>query len=112
MIFVSKYIVSKGYNGLTIFPFVFLKSNRFRTDYVLINHEKVHLKQQLEMLIIAFYLVYGFEFFVRLIQYKKWHIAYRNISFEREAYCNEMNFDYIKDRSFWGFLKYLRANDF
>ena len=48
------------------------------------------------MLIIAFYLVYAFEFLVRLIQYKKWHIAYRNISFEREAYYNERNLDYLK----------------
>ena len=64
------------------------------------------------MLIILFYIVYAFEFLVRLIQYKKWHIAYGNISFEHEAYDNEMNFDYLKRWPFWGFLKYLRANDF
>ena len=105
-------MVANGYNGLTIFPFVFLKASRFKTDYVLINHEKIHLKQQLEMLIIPFYLVYALEFLIRLIQYKNWQKAYRNISFEREAYCNEGDMDYLKRRSFLGFLKYLRANDF
>ncbi|MGK0254765.1 MAG: hypothetical protein ACI9OE_002275, partial [Mariniflexile sp.] len=42
-------------------------------------------------------------------QYKKWHLAYRNISFEREAYANEMYLDYLKQRKFWSFLKYLSA---
>ncbi len=112
MIVISKYIVPRGYAGLTIFPFVFLKFNRFKTDYVLINHEKIHLKQQLDMLIILFYLIYAFEFLIRLIQFRKWEAAYRNISFEKEAYCNEKNLDYIKHQPFWGFLKYLCTNDF
>lgn len=112
MVFISKYLIPKGYRGLTIYPFVFLKWEALKHDIVLMNHEKIHLKQQLEMLIIPFYLVYSFEFLIRLIQYKNWDIAYRNISFEREAYHNESNFAYLKQRPFWGFLKYLRANDF
>lgn len=112
MIFISKYLVPKGYSGITIFPFVFLRSRRFKTDLVLINHEKIHLRQQLEMLIIPFYLFYGFEFLLRLFQYKNWANAYKNISFEREAYANQSNFDYLKNRPFWGFLKYLRAHGF
>lgn len=109
MIFISKYLVPKGYNGITIFPFVFLKSKRFKKDFVLINHEKIHLRQQLEMLIIPFYLFYIVEFLFRLLQYKNWNLAYHNISFEREAYANQSHFDYLKNRTFWGFLKYLRA---
>ncbi|WP_034041236.1 hypothetical protein [Wocania ichthyoenteri] len=112
MIFISKYLVPKGYTGLTVFPFVFLKNSRFKTDYILINHEKIHLRQQLEMLVIPFYLAYILEFLFRLIQYRNWNLAYRNISFEREAYANELNLDYLKQRLFWEFLKYLRANDF
>jgi len=111
MIFISKYIVPKGYTGLTIFPFVFLKSKQLKENQVLINHEKIHLRQQLELLVIPFYIFYGTEFLVRLIQYKSWHKGYRNISFEREAYTNEFNLDYLKQRSFWSFLKYLRNHD-
>ena len=112
MIFVSKYFVPKGYSGLTVFPFVFLKSMYLKANKVLMNHEKIHLKQQLEMLIVPFFVFYVLEFFIRLFQYKNWHKAYKNISFEREAYANEINLDYLKQRSFWSFLKYLRVNDF
>jgi len=112
MIFISKYLVPKGYLGLTIFPFVFLKSKALKADAVLINHEKIHLRQQLELLILPFYLVYVFEFLIRFIQYKNWHKAYRNISFEREAYANEKYLDYLKQRPFWRFLKYLCADGF
>ncbi|WP_445197849.1 hypothetical protein [Tamlana sedimenti] len=98
--------------GMTIFPFVFLKHEQLREDKVLINHEKLHLRQQIELLIIPFYLFYGIEFFWRLAQYKNWHFAYRNISFEREAYANEKDSGYLVKRSFWAFLGYLRGNGF
>ncbi|MGB5417730.1 hypothetical protein [Algibacter sp.] len=107
MIFISKYLVPKGYTGMTIFPFVFLKSKHLKDNQVLINHEKIHLKQQLELLIIPFYIFYGLEFLFRLIQYKNWQKAYRNISFEREAYLNQNNLEYLQNRSIWRFLKYL-----
>lgn len=106
MILFSKYLVPRGYTGITIFPFVFLKSKSLRHDKVLINHEKIHLKQQLELFIIPFYIFYVFEFTIRLIQYKKWYTAYRNISFEREAYRNENDLDYLKSRPFWTFINY------
>ncbi|MFI1772082.1 hypothetical protein [Thalassobellus citreus] len=112
MIFISKYIVPKGYTGLAVFPFVFLKSKDLKEDKTLLNHENIHLRQQLEMLVIPFYLFYVVEFLIRLLQYKNWYEAYRNISFEREAYCNESNLDYLKQRTFWCFLKYLRSHDF
>jgi len=111
MIFISKYLVPKGYTGMTIFPFVFLKSKQLKQNEILINHEKIHLKQQLELLVIPFYLFYGIEFFIRLLQYKNWFLAYRNISYEKEAYSNECNLDYLKQRPFWAFLKYLRNHD-
>ena len=88
---------------------MFLKPKHLKLNQTLINHEKIHLRQQVELLVVPFYLVYGVEFLVRLFQYKKWHLAYRNISFEREAYANEMYLDYLKQRKFWSFLKYLSA---
>jgi hypothetical protein len=111
MIIISKYLVPKGYTGFTFFPFVFVKYRRLKEDKVFINHEKVHFKQQLELLILPFYLIYVFEFLVRFYQYKTWYLAYRNISFEREAYANESNLFYLKQRSFWHFLKYIRNHD-
>ena len=96
--------------GITLYPFVFLKSKNLKSNSVFINHEKIHLRQQLELLIIPFYLFYVFEFLVRFIQYKTWLKAYKNISFERESSRNETRMDYLKYRPFWAFLKYLRAD--
>lgn len=107
MILISKYLIPKGYVGLALYPFVFLKSKELRLNKVLVNHENIHLRQQIELLVIPFYLVYGFEFLIRLLQYRNWQQAYRNISFEREAYVNEKNLDYLQSRFFWGFFKYM-----
>jgi len=107
MIFISKYLVPKGYAGITIFPFVFLKSSTLKANKVLLNHENIHLKQQLELLILPFYIWYAVEFLYRLMLCKNWHLAYRSISFEKEAYSNETNLQYLKGRPFWRFLKYL-----
>ena len=107
MIFISKFLVPKGYTGLAVFPFVVLKHRRFKLDHNLINHEKIHLRQQLELLIIFFYLFYVLEFIMRLIQYNNWKQAYRNISFEREAYKNEKDLNYLKSRPFYCFIGYL-----
>lgn len=104
---VTKYLIPKGFSGLTVFPFVFVKYRLDKKNDVFINHERIHLRQQLEMLIVPFFIWYILEFFVRLIQFKKWDLAYRNISFEREAYANEKDLDYVKIRSFWKFLKYI-----
>lgn len=112
MIFISKYLVPKGYLGLTCYPFVFLKTKELKKNRVLINHENIHLRQQLEMLVIPFYLIYGVEFLIRSIQYKNRRLAYRNISFEREAYAHEAELDYLKQRTFWSFLKYLCSHEF
>jgi hypothetical protein len=107
MILISKYLIPKGYVGLALYPFVFLKSKELRLNEVLVNHEKIHLRQQLELLVLPFYVIYGFEFLICLFQFKKWYVAYRNISFEREAYTNEKKLDYLESRSFWEFLRYM-----
>ena len=71
------------------------------------NHEKIHLRQQAEMLIIPFFIWYFLEYLVRFLQYKNAEKAYLNISFEREAYANEANLNYLKNRSFFQYWNYL-----
>ena len=106
MILISKHIVPRGFIGITIFPFMFLKAKALKGNTVLINHEKIHLQQQLELLIIPFFMIYGFEFLIRLVQFGNWKLAYRNVSFEREAYRNELNLDFLKKRRIWNFIYY------
>ena len=107
MIFISKHIIPKGFIGLTLYPFIFIKRKDLRYNYELINHEKIHLKQQQELLIVFFFLFYITEWFVKLIIYKNKHLAYRNLSFEREAYLNENNLYYLEKRKFWSFINNL-----
>jgi hypothetical protein len=47
------------------------------------------------------------EFLIRLVHYQNRREAYHAISFEREAYKNEKDLDYLKKKSFWSFLRYI-----
>lgn len=68
------------------------------------NHEAIHTKQMKEMLYVFFYLWYVIEWIVRL--FKRGN-AYRNISFEREAYSNQCYLKYNKERKRFAWLEYL-----
>jgi hypothetical protein len=105
---VAKYLLPKGFRGLTIYPFVIVCDVKDKGNKVFLNHESIHIKQQLEMLVLPFFVWYGLEFLVRLLHYKKWHLAYRNICFEREAYACEGDCNYLKNRAPWSFIRYLK----
>lgn len=94
-------------SGITLFPFIFIEKKELRWNKVLINHEKIHLRQQLEMLIIPFYIWYITEYFLKYLKYRNPQLAYRNISFEREAYENDSNLNFLKTRKLWNFLKFI-----
>src|SRR5690606_10233183 len=97
-VLVSKYLIPKGFGGIAIFPFVILRTRQHAHDQVYLNHEKIHIRQQVELLVLPFFLWYSIEYLIRLIRYRDKAVAYRNISFEREAYANEKNRDYLKTR--------------
>lgn len=109
MLFISgKYILAKGFRGLALFPFIFIKRDSLRNNKVFVNHERIHLQQQKELLILLFFIWYLLEFMIRLLHYKNSREAYLNISFEREAYQNEKNLNYLdQQRKIWAFTKYL-----
>jgi len=107
IVLVNRFLLRKNFLGISLWPFIILKRKDLKQDKVFINHEKIHLRQQVEFLIIPFYLWYLMEYVYRLIQYRSTKLAYRNISFEREAYANEKDLNYLKSRSFWRFLKYV-----
>lgn len=96
----------QGYKAITIGPFVITKPNTV-LDPIDIQHESIHWAQEKEMLIIPFFLWYVIEFFIRLIIYRNWNKAYKNISFEQEAYNNQEDSEYIKNRKHYNWIKYL-----
>lgn len=91
-------------DGMALFPFILVRQPN--PGPVLLNHERIHLRQQLEMGILPFYIWYGFEYLIRRFQYRDHYTAYRNISFEREAFTNDQNLAYLKNRSLWQFWRY------
>ncbi|MBS1549908.1 MAG: hypothetical protein JSS94_08610 [Bacteroidetes bacterium] len=93
-------------NGITLFPFIFLKKKDFLKDEVLIHHEKIHLRQQIELLIIFFYLWYLAEYLYWYLRLNDSFLAYKHISFEREAFAKEQDLDYLQHRKLFEFWKY------
>ncbi|KAB5489509.1 MULTISPECIES: hypothetical protein [Flagellimonas] len=107
MIVVFRHFFYKNYVGLSLWPFIILKEDSLKDDTVLINHERIHLQQQRELLILPFYLLYISEWLLRTVLYMDSYRAYQNISFEREAYANEADMQYLSKRKIFGFLNYL-----
>lgn len=108
IVVVSKYLVPKKRKAITLCPFVIVRHGALKKDVILMNHEQIHIRQQIELLIIPFYLIYGAEFLVRLIITRDTEKAYRSISFEREAYYRESDLNYLKKRKFWAWVKRIK----
>lgn len=92
-------------SGIALWPFVFTKHKL--PNETLINHEKIHLRQQVEMLVLVFYVWYLSEWLIRYLRTKDFDKAYRSICFEKEAFSNENDLAYLQKRKLWNFLKYL-----
>ena len=107
MILVIPFIFPSAFNALAIWPFIILREGDLRGDPVLMHHERIHLRQQMELLWIFFFLFYFAEFLAKIIIYRELKRAYRNVSFEREAYHQEHNMDYAVNKPIWSFVRYI-----
>lgn len=95
----NRLIPFKGYCAIAIWPFIFVREGEVVTEAVM-NHERIHGRQQVEMLLVGFYLWYLIEWVVR-------GFTYERISFEREATENESDLDYLSKRKHYAWVKYL-----
>jgi len=100
--------VGKRAKGAALFPFILVKSDEYVADW-LINHERIHFRQQIETLFIGFFVLTLIErLYARLVLKKTRFEAYLWGSGEQEAYINQNNPDYLKTRTFWTQFKYLK----
>ena len=122
----NKYIPFPGYKAINLFGVLFVKNNA-KIDEVTINHESIHSAQIAEVMIASipfalllwlftnvwlglllviasYYLWYVIEWLIRLPKGN----AYKNISFEREAYANQDDLSYLKNRKRFDFAKYIK----
>lgn len=103
----NKYIPLPGYKAITFWPFVFVRENA-KTRYGVVddNHEHIHGEQQKELPVV-FFLWYVVEWLIRLLIYRNQKEAYRNISFEQEAFVHQADWPYLRKRKHYAWVKYL-----
>lgn len=107
MIVIIRRLFYRNYVGLSLWPFIILKEDHLKDDVYLLNHERIHLRQQLELLVLPFYLIYIAEWLIRCCIYLDGYEAYQKLSFEQEAYRHEKDLDYLNHRKAFSFLKYI-----
>lgn len=83
-----------GFKAINLFGVVFIRKGQIM-DPRTFNHESVHTKQMKELGYVFFYIIYFFEWLIRLFMKGN---AYRNISFEKEAYLHDDNMNYLPQR--------------
>jgi len=121
----NKYIPFPGYKCINLFGILFARK-KAKIDKTTLTHESIHSAQIAEVMIASvpfalllwlltnlwlglllfiasYYLWYVIEWLIRLPKGN----AYRNISFEREAYANENYSDYLNERKLFAFWDYL-----
>ena len=104
----NKHLPTKNFTAINLFGIIFARLEYKDLSKLELNHEKIHSFQMMELLGIFYYIAYIAEWLVRLIQYRNPLDAYMNISFEREAYQNHNNYDYLKTRKSFSFINYYK----
>lgn len=90
-----------------MFPFIFVRSKNDVIPWV-INHERIHIRQQLELLIVGSIILYSIEFLWALLWLRySWRQSYLYTSAEQEAYGNQNNLDYLKHRKIFSQFTFL-----
>lgn len=104
-VIINNILPPKGFKCINLFGILFCRKQLNKID---INHETIHTKQIQELLYIFFYLWYVIEYLVKLIIYRNTKLAYKNISFEREAYQNQSDLDYLSNRKYYSWFSYIK----
>jgi hypothetical protein len=87
--------------AITLGPFILCRgeiSDRLK------NHESIHWEQYKECLIIGFLFLYAMSYIINIFKGQGKAEAYSNIWFEKEAYDNEENLNYLKNRKRYNWI--------
>ena len=106
-------------SGITLWPFVFIAERRpteeeLRDDPLYADamakmdtHERIHIAQASEMLVVPFYLMWLGDFAYGLVRHRgDAKEAYRHIRLEQEAFDNEHDDRYLERRPCFAWRKY------
>lgn len=97
--------------GLGVFPFLIIRTHLklpHKRDE-LINHEKIYLAQQVELLIIGAFVLHLCEYiYARFIKRLSKRDSYYFPATEQEAHRNAMNLNYLIQRKPYSVLNYIK----
>lgn len=103
----NKYLPLHGFKAMNLFGlFLFVRKGAKMSSEDM-NHEEIHSAQWKELWYVLFYLWYIVDWLVKLVIYRNFRDAYVNVVFEREAYANDEDEDYLKTRKLFAFIRYL-----
>ena len=97
------YLAPININAISFFIFVWSRSEMSETTK---RHETIHFKQQVEMLFVFQWILYGYFHLRGLLLGLKGSEAYYQNPFELEAYDNESNENYLSERKLYAWVKY------
>lgn len=72
-----------------------------------INNEKIHSAQIKELYYFAYYILFGVEYLIRLLTTLNFKRAYNKVSFVKERFNNQRDYNYIKCRTKYAWKKYI-----
>lgn len=73
-------------NAITLYPYILFTEPRERVSDTIIRHEMIHVRQARELGCLKFYFSYVAEYLRHRLRGWNHDAAYRQISFEKEAY--------------------------
>lgn len=128
--FIARTLLWKNYNTITLAAWVCTKCiSKEEMTQSTRNHECTHARQWVECMLasgviiwalvlfanisawwftlafLSFYILYVLEWFIKLPFYGR--KAYRNISFEREAYASQNDNNYLENGDYFEWVKYI-----
>tara|TARA_R110001583_G_scaffold46363_1_gene145484 strand:+ start:23 stop:442 length:420 start_codon:yes stop_codon:yes gene_type:complete len=71
------------------------------------RHETIHFQQQIELLFIVQWILYGIFYLFGLAKFKSGEKAYRSNPFEVEAYNNDQDENYLQNRKRYSWIKHV-----
>ena len=105
---ISHFIPGRKFRILCVWPFLFVSNAEPRPlPPEVLNHERIHARQQLEMLWVFFFIWYGAEFMIRWFQQGDRFRAYRSLSHEQEAFRYERDAQYLKVRKLFAWISFM-----
>ncbi len=98
------YIAPIDIGAITLGPIVISRSEMDETTK---RHETIHYQQFLELAFVGFVILYYGFWLLNLLKGDDGQSAYYNIPFEKEAYYNDADEDYLQNRKRFSWIHYI-----